>query len=76
MTLAPGIDLPLDAISELCRRYGVRELSAFGSAARGDKRPDSAVDVLVSFDSIDRELLMEMIEQRIADRRILRLIRK
>jgi hypothetical protein len=51
MTLASGVELPLDAIAELCRRYGVRELSVFGSATRGDMRPDSDVDLLVSFDS-------------------------
>jgi len=51
MTLVSGVELPLDAIAELCRRYGVRELSVFGSAARGDMRPDSDVDLLVSFDS-------------------------
>jgi len=31
MTLASGIELPTEAIAELCRRYYVRELSVFGS---------------------------------------------
>lgn len=34
---------------ELCQRYRVRELSLFGSAARGDMRPDSDLDLLVEF---------------------------
>ena len=34
---------------ELCRRYHVRELSLFGSAARGEMRPDSDIDLLVEF---------------------------
>ena len=34
---------------ELCRRYRVRELSLFGSAAAGDMRPDSDIDLLVEF---------------------------
>lgn len=34
---------------DICRRYQVRELSIFGSAARGDMRPDSDVDFLVDF---------------------------
>ncbi len=34
------------------------------------------IDIKGFFDNLDRELLMEMIEQRIADPRILRLIRK
>lgn len=33
----------------LCRRYHVRELSLFGSAARGEMRPDSDIDILVEF---------------------------
>ena len=36
-------------LAELCRRYQVRELSLFGSAARGEIRPDSDVDLLVGF---------------------------
>lgn len=33
-------------LAELCRRYGIAELSVFGSVARGDDRPDSDVDFL------------------------------
>lgn len=36
-------------LAELCRRYHVRELSVFGSAAKGEMRPDSDVDLLVEF---------------------------
>ncbi len=36
--------------AELARRFAVRELSLFGSTARGTARADSDVDVLVSFD--------------------------
>lgn len=36
--------------SELARRFGVVRLALFGSVARGSARPDSDVDVLVSFD--------------------------
>ena len=35
--------------ADLCRRYHVRELSLFGSAARGDMSEDSDVDLLVEF---------------------------
>lgn len=37
------------ALAELCRRYHVRELSMFGSAARGNMRQDSDIDLLVEF---------------------------
>lgn len=36
-------------LADLCRRYHVRELSLFGSAARGEMRPDSDIDLLVEF---------------------------
>jgi uncharacterized protein len=50
MTLAPGLDISSDQIGEICRRYHIRELGLFGSAARGEMRPDSDVDILVEFD--------------------------
>jgi predicted nucleotidyltransferase len=48
-TLRADLDLPLDAIAALCRKYHVAELAIFGSALRGDSRPDSDVDFLVKF---------------------------
>jgi len=50
MTLSSGIVLPVDSIRELCLRYHVKELSVFGSAARGDMRADSDIDVMVEFE--------------------------
>jgi predicted nucleotidyltransferase len=38
-----------DRISEFCRRWKIIELALFGSVLRGDFRPDSDIDVLVSF---------------------------
>lgn len=37
-------------LADLCRRYGIRELSLFGSAVRGQMRPGSDIDVMVEFD--------------------------
>lgn len=37
------------ALTELCQKYCVRELSLFGSAARGDMTPASDIDMLVEF---------------------------
>ena len=50
MTLASGIVLPAEKIAEICRKYQVRELSVFGSAARGDMQPESDIDLLVEFE--------------------------
>jgi predicted nucleotidyltransferase len=43
------VDLPLEKIAEICRKYRVRELSIFGSALRGDFGTESDVDLLVDF---------------------------
>ena len=42
-------------IAAICQRYGVRLLAVFGSAARGEARPDSDIDLLVEFDA-EREV--------------------
>ncbi len=49
MTVATGVELPEAPIAEICRRYQVKELCVFGSAVRGEMRPDSDVDLLVDF---------------------------
>ena len=36
-------------IADFCRRWRIVELSLFGSVLRDDFRPDSDIDVLVSF---------------------------
>lgn len=47
----PSFDLRETELSALCRRYGVRRLDLFGSAATGAFDPDrSDVDFLVEFD--------------------------
>jgi len=36
-------------VAALCRRHGIRKLSLFGSVLRDDFRPDSDVDLLVTW---------------------------
>lgn len=36
-------------IADICRRYKVRRMQMFGSAAQGQERSDSDVDLLVEF---------------------------
>jgi uncharacterized protein len=50
------------ALEELCRRYGIRRLSLFGSALKGTDRPDSDVDVLVEFEPDAKPSLLTMAE--------------
>ena len=54
------IDIPQERVAEFCRKHRVRKLSLFGSALREDFRPDSDVDVLVSFAEDARYSLFEL----------------
>jgi predicted nucleotidyltransferase len=48
-----SVKLPLEAIAQVCRQFGVRELAVFGSALREDFGPGSDVDFLVRFEKDD-----------------------
>lgn len=39
-----------DKIADFCRRWQIKEFALFGSVLREDFRPDSDIDVLVTFD--------------------------
>lgn len=41
--------IPPDELRDLCRRWQIIEFALFGSILRPDYRPDSDIDVLVSF---------------------------
>jgi predicted nucleotidyltransferase len=60
MTIAPDITVPDAELAAICKRYQVRELSVFGSAARGEMRPDSDIDLLVDFEPEARIGLLEL----------------
>jgi predicted nucleotidyltransferase len=47
----PHLSVPHQQLAEFCRRWKVTELSLFGSVLRDDFRPDSDIDVLVTFES-------------------------
>jgi predicted nucleotidyltransferase len=44
------LNLPNDALEAFCRKWKIREFGLFGSVLRDDFRPDSDVDVLVTFE--------------------------
>ncbi len=48
-------------------RYRVASLSLFGSFVRGEQRPDSDVDLLVSFDQKPGLIRFIELEQRLGD---------
>ena len=53
-TKVPGLSYDEVALAALCLRWHIRELKLFGSQARGDARPDSDVDLMVSFNESAR----------------------
>lgn len=59
-----NLDIPMDRIETFCRKWKIRELSLFGSVLRDDFRPDSDVDVLVSFEPDDTWDLFHLVEMR------------
>lgn len=49
LTATSAVSIPKDRLVDFCRRWKVAELSLFGSVLREDFRPNSDVDLLVSF---------------------------
>lgn len=48
-TMPLGLSIDPAHLADLCRRYHVAKLELFGSRAKGTARPDSDVDLLVTF---------------------------
>ena len=58
------VELPKDKIQEFCSRWRITELALFGSVLRDDFRPDSDVDVMVSFAPEARWSLLDLVEMQ------------
>ena len=58
----PTIPLSRDAIEAYCLKWKIRQLALFGSVLRPDFRPDSDIDVLVSFADDARWSLWDLSE--------------
>jgi len=58
------IIIPRKKIGEFCRRWKVAEFSLFGSVLREDFRPDSDVDVLVTFAPDAKVSLFDLVEMQ------------
>lgn len=56
------IALPEEKTKEFCRKWKIVEFALFGSVLREDFRPDSDVDVMVSFTPEARWSLLDMVE--------------
>lgn len=60
--MSPRIRLDMDRIREFCERWKITEFALFGSVLREDFRPDSDVDVLVTFAPDARISLFDLVD--------------
>jgi uncharacterized protein len=59
-----AIDLPIEEIAAFCDRWQIVEFALFGSVLRDDFRPDSDVDVLITFAPEAKRGLTETLQMR------------
>ncbi len=69
------IDLPMEALVGFCQRWQISELALFGSVLRADFRPDSDIDLLVTYApqahrSLDAQIQMQAEIEAILGRRV------
>lgn len=62
MNRTPRIPIDRERIEEFCRKWQITEFALFGSVLREDFRPDSDVDVLVTFDPASHWSLLHIVE--------------
>ncbi len=62
MSVTDRINVSRSALAALCQRHHIKKLSLFGSAARGEARPDSDVDLLVEFETNNAPSLGGMVD--------------
>ncbi len=58
------MDLPKHKIADFCRKWKVIELALFGSVLSKDFRPDSDIDVLVSFSEDAKWSLFDIVRMQ------------
>jgi uncharacterized protein len=62
--MSARIPIDREKIAEFCRRWKITEFALFGSVLREDFRPESDVDVLVSFASKAEWGLFDMVNMQ------------
>ncbi len=58
------LKVSLDAIAQFCQRWNIVEFALFGSVLRDDFRPDSDVDVLVTYEPSHRLTLSDLLSMQ------------
>jgi predicted nucleotidyltransferase len=58
------VSIPRKKLAEFCRRWRISELALFGSALRDDFRPNSDIDLLVSFSPRTKISLFDLVRMQ------------
>lgn len=58
------VTIPRKKLAEFCNRWKVTELALFGSVLRNDFRPDSDIDLLVSFSPRAKISLFDLVRMQ------------
>ncbi len=59
--IRPHIDIPRRKIVQFCKKWKISEFALFGSVLRDDFRPDSDIDVLVTFSEDAKHTLFDLV---------------
>ena len=62
--MSDRLKVSLDAIAQFCQRWNIVEFALFGSVLRDDFRPDSDVDVLVTYEPSHRLTLSHLLSMQ------------
>ncbi|HIK11366.1 MAG TPA: nucleotidyltransferase family protein [Oscillatoriaceae cyanobacterium M33_DOE_052] len=60
----PKLEVSSDAIVAFCQKWKITEFALFGSILRDDFRPDSDVDVLVTFAPDEKWSLFDIVRMK------------
>jgi len=58
------VSIPRKKLADFCRRWKVSELAFFGSVLRDDFRPNSDIDLLISFSPKAKNTLFDLVRMQ------------
>jgi predicted nucleotidyltransferase len=64
MKINGQIEVPDEAVEQFCRKWKITQIEAFGSVLRDDFRPDSDIDLLVTFEPDSGTSLFDIVEMQ------------
>ena len=64
MKINGSLEVPDKVIEDFCRRWKITQIELFGSALRDDFRPDSDVDLLVTFEPDSGTDLFDLVQMQ------------